>query len=99
MRGGEVRERDFKHRVVAVDAVGDRRFGLVEDEEEPMDIESVLRLVVQRIGTTDFANLVGEDKSNVDKFLRGKRNLKEETLNRYLEPFHLRVKKSLERVA
>ena len=72
---------------------------LVQDEEEPMDIESALCFVIRRMGTTDFANLVDEDKGNVDKFLKGRRNLKEDTLNRYLEPFDLRVKKTLERVA
>ena len=72
---------------------------LVEDKDEPMSVESALCFVIQRMGTTDFANLVGEDKGNVDKFLKGKRVLKEDTLNRYLEPFGLRVKKTLEKVA
>ena len=72
---------------------------LVEDKDESMSVESALHFVIQRMGTTDFANLVGEDKGNVDKFLKGKRILKEDTLNRYLEPFGLRIKKTLEKVA
>ena len=72
---------------------------LVEDKDESMSVESALHFVIQRMGTTDFANLVGEDKGNVDKFLKGKRVLKEDTLNRYLEPFGLRIKKTLEKVA
>ena len=73
---------------------------LVEaDDEEGIAIEDALRIAISKMGTTDFAKLVGEDKANVDKFLRGKRVLKEETLNRYLQPFGLRVKKALEKVA
>ncbi len=72
---------------------------LVEDKDEPMSVESALHFVIQRMGTTDFAHLVGEDKGNVDKFLKGKRVLKEDTLNRYLHPFGLRIKKTLEKVA
>ena len=72
---------------------------LVEDKDESMSVESALHFVIQRMGTTDFANLVDEDKGNVDKFLKGKRVLKEDTLNRYLEPFGLRIKKTLEKVA
>lgn len=72
---------------------------LVENEDEPMDIESALRFMIGRMGTSDFAGLVRENKANEDKFLKERRRLKEETLNRYLKPFHLKVKKSLERVA
>ena len=72
---------------------------LVDDEEEPMSIEDALRQAILKMGTTDFAELVDDNKANVDKFLKGKRVLKEETLNRYLEPFGLRVKKALEKVA
>ena len=72
---------------------------LVEDDDEPMEIEDALRLAIQKIGTTDFAHLIDEDKANVDKFLKGARVLKEETLNRYLEPFNLQVEKVLKKVA
>ncbi len=50
------------------------------------------------MGTTDFAKLVAEDKANVDKFLKGNRVLKEETLNRSLRPFGLRIRKELEKI-
>lgn len=72
---------------------------LVNDEDEPMEVEDALRLVIGRMGVTEFANLVGENKSNVGNFLNGQRVLKVETLNKYLAPFHLRVKKVLEDVA
>lgn len=72
---------------------------LVNDEDEPMEIEDALRFAINRIGVTEFANLIGESKSNVGNFLNGKRVLKEETLNKYLAPFSLKVKKVLEEVA
>lgn len=72
---------------------------LVEDDDEPMTIEDALRQIIGKMGTTDFATLVEEDKANVDKFLKGQRVLKEESLNNYLRPFGLRLKKALEKVA
>ena len=72
---------------------------LVDDEDEPMSVEVALKLTIQKMGTTDFAELIEEDKANVDKFLKGNRVLKEETLNRFLSPFGLRVRKALEKVA
>src|SRR3989338_12833 len=41
---------------------------LVDDEEEPMSIEDALRHAILKMGTTDFAELVEDDKGNVDKF-------------------------------
>ena len=73
--------------------------GLVNDEEGPMEVEEALKFIINRMGVTDFANLVGESKSNVGNFLNGTRNLKEETLNKYLAPFGLKIKKVLEQVA
>ena len=72
---------------------------LVENEEEPMSIESALCFVIEKMGTTDFANLVDENKGDIDKLLKGKRILKKSTLNRYLKPFGLRIQKTLARVA
>jgi hypothetical protein len=68
------------------------------DDEDALGIEDALRLAISKMGTTDFAKLVAEDKANVDKFLKGNRVLKEETLNRYLLPFGLRVRKELEKI-
>ena len=72
---------------------------LVNDEDGPMEIEDALRFAIGRMGVTEFSNLIGESKSNVGNFLNGTRNLKEDTLNRYLTPFRLKIKKTLERVA
>lgn len=62
---------------------------LINDEDEPMSVEDALRFVIKRMGTTDFANLVGESKQTVDKFLKGQRNPKRETLDKFLRPFGL----------
>lgn len=71
---------------------------LMEDEDEPMSLEEALRFTIRRLGTVDFARLVGEQKQNIDKFLKGRRNPKPETLNRYLKPFGLRVKIGVEKL-
>jgi DNA-binding phage protein len=73
--------------------------GLVNDKDESLDIEDALRFTIKRMGVTEFANLVQESKSNVGNFLNGSRKLKEDTLNKYLAPFGLKIKKILEEVA
>lgn len=72
---------------------------LTTNKEEPMEIEDALKFVIRKMGVTEFANLIGENKANVGNFLNGRRSLKEETLNKYLMPFNLKVKKILEDAA
>ena len=72
---------------------------LVEDEDEPMTVEEALRLAIPRMGVAEFSRKINKSKTDVDKFLRGERNLKPETLNVYLFPFNLRVRVTLEKVA
>jgi DNA-binding phage protein len=62
---------------------------LIENEDEPMTVEEALRFTIRRMGLVEFANLVGEKKQNVNKFLIGERNLKRETLDKFLKPFGL----------
>ena len=64
---------------------------LIQDEDEPMSIEEALRFTIRQMGTVEFAALVGEKKQNVGKFLSGERNLKRETLDKYLKPFGLQT--------
>jgi len=64
---------------------------LIHDEDEPMSIEEALRFTIRRMGTVEFANLIGEKKQNVDKFLTEERKLKRETLDKYLLPFGLQT--------
>ncbi len=72
---------------------------LTNDEDEPLTIEEALRTSIRAMGITEFSKLIGERKSNVANFLNGSRKLKQETLNKYLAPFNLRVKLTLEEAA
>ncbi len=65
---------------------------LLNNEDAAMSVEQALRFVIRRMGTTDFANLVGESKQTIDKFLKGERKPKLETLNKLLRPFNLETK-------
>ena len=56
-----------------------------------MSVEDSLRFTIRRMGVAEFSRLAKEKKQNVDKFLSGERNLKRETLDKYLEPFGLRI--------
>jgi DNA-binding phage protein len=64
---------------------------LIHDEDEPMSIEEALRFTIRRMGTVNFADLAGEKKQNVAKFLSGERKLKRETFDKYLLPFGLQT--------
>ena len=66
--------------------------GLVEDEDEPMSVMEALRFTIPRMGVAEFCKISGNSKSDVDKFIRGERNLKPDTLDEYLTPFGLKVK-------
>ncbi|TDJ03657.1 MAG: XRE family transcriptional regulator [Deltaproteobacteria bacterium] len=68
-------------------------------DEDPMTIEETLIFTIKSIGTTDFANLVGERKQSIDKFLKGVRKPKRETLDKFLKPFGLKTVLSVEEVA
>ena len=72
--------------------------GLIEGDEG-LSIEDALRLAIQRMGITDFANMIGLPKSNIAEFLNGKRNLKRETLDRYLLPFNLKTELVVKKAA
>jgi DNA-binding phage protein len=62
---------------------------LLENKDEPMTLVEVLRLIAGKMGTTEFAEFVGERVQNVDKFIKGIRHPKRETLDKYLRPFGL----------
>ena len=72
---------------------------LVQDEDEPMSVEEALRFTIPKIGVSEFSHMIGKSKTDVDKFLKGDRNLKPETLDEYLSPFNLRIRINLEKVA
>ncbi len=60
---------------------------LLSNENEPMLLEDILRLIARRMGTTEFAEFVGERVQNINKFITGERNPKRETLDKFLRPF------------
>lgn len=62
---------------------------LLQNADEPMPLEDVLRLIARKMGTTDFADFVGERVQNIDKFIKGERHPKRETLDKFLRPFGL----------
>jgi DNA-binding phage protein len=72
---------------------------LVEGDEEPISIEEALRMVIPQMGVAEHCRTISKSKTDVDKFLRGERNLKRDTLNEYLKPFDLVAKLVLEKVA
>lgn len=71
---------------------------LIQDEDEPMTVEEALKLVIQKMGTTDFANFVGERPQTIDKFLKGERTPKRATLDKFLKPFNLKTTLILEKI-
>lgn len=65
---------------------------LLYDEDEPMRLEDILKLIIKKMGTTDFAAVVGEKTQTIDKFLKGERRPKRETLDKYLLPFGVKTR-------
>jgi hypothetical protein len=51
------------------------------------------------MGVTEFSDISGVPRPNVQQFLKGKRKLKTETLNVYLKPFGLKIKITVEKAA
>jgi DNA-binding phage protein len=64
---------------------------LLENKDEPMPLEEAIRLIARKMGTTDFAELVGERVQNIHGFIEGKRHPKRETLDKFLRPFGLKT--------
>ena len=71
---------------------------LIQDEDEPMTVEEALKLTIGQMGTTDFANLIDERPQTIDKFLKGERSPKRETLDKFLKAFNLKTTLGIEKV-
>ncbi len=71
---------------------------LMNDEDEPMTVEDSLRFVIEQMGTTEFSELVNLKAQTVDKFLKGERNPKRETLDKFLRPFGLETALGVKKV-
>jgi DNA-binding phage protein len=63
---------------------------LLGDQGSGKALSDVLKIVAKKMGTTEFADFVGERVQNIDKFIKGNRNPKRETLDKYLKPFGLK---------
>jgi hypothetical protein len=66
---------------------------------EEFELIEVLRFIAKKMGTTDFAEFVGERVQNINKFVQGQRQPKRETLDKYLKPFGLETVLHVKEVA
>ncbi len=55
-------------------------------------IEEALKYTIQQMGIKEFSDQSGICVQNISDFIKGKRNLKLETLDRYLAVFNLKSK-------
>lgn len=72
--------------------------GLIEGEDG-LSIEDALRHTIKRMGVKEFSDATGIPHSNIQEFLKKKRNPKPETLNLYLKPFNLKAKLVVEKAS
>lgn len=56
------------------------------------NVEDALRYTIERMGIKEFSELSDIQIQNISQFLKGKRKLKVETLNKYLAVFKLKAK-------
>jgi DNA-binding phage protein len=84
-------EEDFARDMRDPEARQEFLSALIHDKEEPLPVEDALKIVIQRMGVSEFSKLVEAAPQNIDKFLKGERNPKRETLDRFLKPFGLKT--------
>ncbi len=84
-------DEDFSKDMKSAKARKEYLLALIQNENDPMEVEDALRFTIRRMGVVEFSNLVGEKKQNVTKFLSSERILKKETLDKYLAPFGLQT--------
>lgn len=66
---------------------------------EEFELVEVLRFIARKMGVTDFADFVGEKVQNINKFIKGERQPKRQTLDKYLRPFGLETVLNVKDVA
>lgn len=59
--------------------------------DEGLTIQQALGKIIRAVGVTEFAAQAGMPRSNVQRALRPQHNPTQETLNRLLAPFRLRL--------
>ena len=62
------------------------------DEVEGLPLFEALKMVIAKMGVTEFAELVGMKRSSVSRILSQASLPRLETLDKFLEPFGLKVK-------
>jgi DNA-binding phage protein len=67
--------------------------------EDGLSVEESLKETIRSMGITEFSAVAKVPRPNVQEFLKGKRKLKNETLNIYLKPFGLKIKITVEKAA
>ena len=55
-------------------------------------VEDALKYTIQQMGIKEFSELSNIPIQNISEFIRGKRKLKTETLDKYLSVFNLKSK-------
>lgn len=55
-------------------------------------VENALRYTIEKMGIKEFSELSGIQIQNISQFIKGKRKLKVETLDKYLSVFNLKSK-------
>ncbi len=76
-----------------------REYLLQTMKEDGLTLVETLKQMIQRMGITEFASLVGNQRANISRFVTTDEHPRMETLNRYLAPFNLQVKLDIEDVA
>jgi len=72
--------------------------GLVEAEDGDLSYEDALRDTIEVMGLREFSKLSHVPEQRIHEFIEGK-NLKPETLDKFLRPFKLKTKIVFEEVA
>ena len=65
---------------------------LTSIEEFNESVEEALKYTISRMGVKEFSEVSGIPAQNVTAFIKGRRNLKRETLDKYLSFFGLASK-------
>lgn len=70
-----------------------------DDEDDPVDLFTSIKLIISIMGVTEFAKLVGMERSAVSRMQSQTHLPKIETLDRLLKPFGLAVKLDVQDVS
>lgn len=93
-------EEDLARDLRAGGRAGVREFLLgLSEGEDGIPLDRALKHTIKRMGISEFCAMTKLPMPNVLEFLKGKRKLKPETLDKYLKPFGLRTRLVLEKAS